>query len=225
MRSVLALVLFALFATAAPAAARCRPAVGYGLVRVGTGPVAPGGTVLVTLRRVYEERQAVALPLGRVSIRGEGRITVAVPRPLAANLFAITLPSREDRYLIWPGHVSVEVDASAPVATTPTAAPSLAASPIGRTRIGTMAFAPTLELGAAAPADAVGVVLGWDEGTWFVPTGEAMIGPGRCTPDVPGYDPIDAGDQVTARFVGLGGDLSPEVGFTAVEPDSGPDRK
>lgn len=219
MRALFALLVLALSITS-HASARCRPAVGYGLVRVGSGPIAPGSTLVVRLEPVYAEAQAADLPLARVTARdARRRVTVLPTRSLAANLWAIEVPRRAGRYSIWPGGFAVEVDASATATAAPTAAPALAAAPIGRTRIGTGTFAPTIELGAAVPAEAVGVLLSWDEGSWFVPAGETMIGPGRCTPDVPGYDPIDPGDVVTARFVGASGDLSPEASFTAAEPD------
>jgi hypothetical protein len=57
-------------------AARCRPAVGFTLARVaGTeGAVAPGGTVLLTLTRVYDADQGrhASAHLGVVAARAKG---------------------------------------------------------------------------------------------------------------------------------------------------------
>lgn len=195
--------------------ARCAPAVGYSLVRVGSGAVAPGGTVLVALEPTRARASAVTLPLATVSLRSGSSTTTATARRLAANLYAFDLPSRAGHYAITPGGLAVDVEASAPAVTTPSSTPAPARPPMGEVRIGSRTTAPTLVLSAASPSDAVGALLTWDDGSWFIAAGGSMIGPGRCTPDLDGFDPIDAGDAVTVRFVGAGGGLSPAATFTA----------
>lgn len=199
-------------------AARCRPAVGFTLARVaGTeGAVAPGGTVLLTLTRVYDADQAVTLPLTSVSLRRGRRAAEAVAvRQLAPNLFAFEMPSAVGRYTISPASLAIEVAASAATPPAVTSAPVLASPPLGTVRIGTGTEATTLELGGAAPSGALGVVLVWEGGAWFVANGERLAGPGRCVPEVPGYEAIATGDRVSARLLDGGGRLGPEVSFTA----------
>lgn len=204
-------------------AARCRPALGFALARVaGTeGAVAPGGTVLLTLTRVYDADQAVTLPVTSVSMRRGSRAPERVAlRALSANLFAFEMPTTEGRYTISPGSLPIEVAVGAAAPATVTSAPALASPPLGTAHIGTGSTATALDLAATAPLGSLGVVLRWADGTWFVPNGERLIGPGRCTPGVAGYDVIETGDRVSARFVDGGGRLGTEVSFTAAVPDS-----
>lgn len=198
-------------------AACCQPVAGYTLARVeGTeGPVGPGGTVLLELRRVFDADQAVALPLTSISVRRgrRSRERIAV-RQLAPNLFAFEMPRAEGTYTISLASLEVDVDASAASPPAVTSAPVLASPPLRTARVVRTA-ATTLDLAGATTPGALGVVLAWEGGAWFVPNGDRFIGPGRCSPDVAGYEAIATGDLVTARLVDGGGRFGAEVSFTA----------
>jgi hypothetical protein len=201
------------------AEARCALADGFGLERVGSGPLGPGGTLLVRLVPVFDASSAVPLPLTAVTLRGpDGSARASTtPQPLAANLYAIELPRAPGRLELVPGGLAVEVAAGGAAPAVPRAAPSLGAPPMTWQRAGRRSDVRALALAAPPPADAVGVVLRWGGGSWFLASGESRLGPPRCTPEVPGYAPVSVGERVSARFVGAGGGLSPESTFAAPE--------
>jgi hypothetical protein len=200
--------------------ARCAPARGYVLERVGSGAVRPHGTVIMQLRPV-RTGPTVTLPLTRIDVRGRTDTTHAAVRALAANLFAFELPDTVGHFTIAAvGSTSalfeVDTDAAAVVPVVVSAAPVLASPPLGERTVGSRSRMPTLALATAAPAESVGTIVRWSSGSWFVPNGaDSMIGPGRCVPDIAGYAAITSGEAMTARFVNAAGSPSPEVAFTA----------
>lgn len=211
----LSLALVASFlALHSPASARCRPADGYTFARVGTGPVAPGGTVLLELTPVFSRGGALTLPETHVSLRGRGRPQRIALRTLAANLFAFDAPAAAGHYTISPASIELDVAAtSAPAAVT--SAPVLASPALGEMRIGTGTTAATLEV-TGAPTAAIGEIVRWGSSSWFVSRDMRRIGPGRCVPAVPGYDaPPASGDAMTARHLDAAGGLGPETAFRA----------
>lgn len=222
-RSLILVLVFAVLGSLAPStsAARCRPARGYTLERVGSGALRPGGTVIMALRPVYDAGAAVTLPVSRVEIRGRSATTHAAVRGLAANLFAFELPDTEGHFAIGPaGSTSalfeVDGDAGATVPVVVSSAPALGSPPIGELRIGSTSRAPSLVLTGTPPAESVGTIVRWSSGSWFVAHGgRGMIGPGRCVPDVAGYAAIAAGEAMTVRFINAAGSPSPETSFTA----------
>jgi len=222
-RSLGLLLAFAVLGSLVPSmsAARCRPALGYTLERVGSGAVRPRGTVILQLRPVFDASQAVTLPLTRLDIRGRSATTHAAVRALAANLFAFELPDAEGHFTIAPvgatsGLFEIDTSAAAVVPVVVSDAPVLASPPMGELTIGTRSTAPSLALATTAPGESVGTIVRWSGGSWFVANGgRAMIGPGRCVPDVAGYGPLTSGEAMTARFVNAAGSPSPETAFTA----------
>ncbi len=213
----------ALFGALSPSVgeARCRPARGYTLERVGSGALRPGGTVLMQLRPVYDASAAITLPLTRIDVRTRSGASHVAVQALAANLFSFVLPDGEGHFgVATVGSTSelfaLDTDAGATVPVVVSSAPTLASPPIGELRIGTGSTAPSLALSGAPPAESVGTIVRWSTGSWFVAHGgRNMIGPGRCVPDVAGYGRITSGEAMTARFVNAAGSPSPETSFTA----------
>lgn len=233
MRQPLALLGLALGLAAGlvllrPAAslARCAMSPGDELVLVTTR--VQGGVVLV-------ERRASRGP--RALITGDAPATLTLEReactrgcrarltldPIAPNLYALRVPARTQagRWRITtPG-----ADGVVEVGGTPAPTPGLTSAPasprIGRQMAGTAYFVPAIELGAPAPAGAVGVLARWQGSSLFMAAGtdraRFLLFPGRCRTPLPGYVQPDPGTAVELFFVDAEGRLSPSSRVTIVD--------
>lgn len=227
MRWVLSLLLLgALVTFPAPLEARCATAAGERLrLLLPSGHVAPGGVILFVREPVYAARSAMTLPVAQLTLRQaacQRHCTHRVPlRALALDLYALDVaPTLADATYTVVETRSSFVIAAAAVAPVPTSAPVLAAAPMGTIRVGSATTQAAIELAAAIPAGAVGMLTHWRSTTWFTlvtpgQVGSAAIGPRRCTPDIAGREPIAVGDRIDVSFVGESGRASPVTTFTS----------
>jgi hypothetical protein len=163
---VLSIVLLgALALVPAPLEARCAMAAGEHLrLLLPSGRVAPGGVILFVREPVYAAHGTMRFPIAQLTLRQstcQRHCTHRVPlRAIALNLYALevaaTLP--EASYTVVETRSSFEIVARAPSAA-PTSAPVLAAAPMGTIRVGTTTTQAAIEVAAAIPAGAVGMLM------------------------------------------------------------------
>ncbi|GAB4202827.1 MAG: hypothetical protein OHK0013_16440 [Sandaracinaceae bacterium] len=224
----LVLVLALAFGLSRPASSRasCAPSQGDELVLVTTR--VQGGVVLVERRAAYGSHAVITgnapptLTLEREACtrRCSARMTLD---PIAPNLYALRVPARTrgGRWRITTAGASGVVE----VGGAPSPAPALTSAPasprIDRQRAGTSYVVPAIELGAPAPAGAVGLLARWQGSSLFMAAGtnraRFLLFPGRCRGPLPGYEQPEPGTELELFFVDAEGRLSPSSRVTVVE--------
>lgn len=219
MRTLLA-VLAALFVLAVPHAshARCRPSPGDQLVVIT--PRAEHGVVLLQRRPAFSDGDVLtgATP-ARVTVRRRDCTRACTSqqtlREIAPNLYAMSAGRTTGRYDITTAGARATFENAHGF----TAATPVTNAPVGpgidRQMVGTGFFAPTIVLGQAAPAEAVGLVARWQTPTgtssFFMPVGtdrtQFTLFPGRCRGPLPGYTHPTAGTDLDIAFVDAEGNL------------------
>jgi hypothetical protein len=215
--AILALLLVLL----APSAsfARCRMSPGDQLVVLT--PRASGRVVLLQRRPAYSEGAVLTadtpatLRLRRSGCTSGCNSQVAL-RAIAPNLYALELPAAgaAGTYEITTPTARGRFERPASAASTlaPTGAAPTTPT-IDRQMVGTGYFAPTVVLGAAAPATSIGVLARWQGSSFFMPVGtdstRFLLFAGRCRGALPGYTPPTPGTEIEVAFVDAEGRLSP----------------
>ncbi len=219
----LMLMVLTLLALAIPSAsqARCRMSPGDQLVVIN--PRAEHGIVLLQRRPAFSEGDVLTgatpstLALRQTTGCTRRCTSQARLRELAPNLYAMTIPRVTGAYAITTAGARGTFENAASFTAAPTAIPVAPAVPsIDRQMVGTGSFAPTIVLGAPAPAEAVGVMARWQGASgpvsFFMPAStdraRFLLFPGRCRGPLPGYTPPTPGTNLDVTFVDAQGNES-----------------